>query len=165
MPLDNLWIQQEKGYLFFSGKNSAKEKPQSFNSKSPHTSLLTLIQKTVSPLLHTHMCVLAYVPICVCICVYAYVCIHTCVYVCIYMCVSMHVCIYCIYGCVSIYVNVKVAQSCPTLCNPMDYTVHGILQARILERVAFPFCRGSSRARDWTQVSCIACTDSLPAEP
>jgi len=33
----------------------------------------------------------------------------------------------------------KVAQSCPTLCNPMDYTIHGILQASILEWVAFPF--------------------------
>ena len=32
----------------------------------------------------------------------------------------------------------KVAQSCPTLCNPRAYTVHGILQARILEWVAFP---------------------------
>ena len=38
--------------------------------------------------------------------------------------------------------KVKVAQSCPTLCNPMDYTVHGILQARILEWVAIPFSRG-----------------------
>ena len=35
--------------------------------------------------------------------------------------------------------KVKVAQSCPILCNPMDYTVHGILQARILECVAIPF--------------------------
>ena len=35
--------------------------------------------------------------------------------------------------------KVKVAQSCPTLCDSMDYTVHGILQARILEWVAFPF--------------------------
>ena len=35
-------------------------------------------------------------------------------------------------------VKVKVALSCPTLCNPMVYTVHGILQARILEWVAFP---------------------------
>ena len=52
--------------------------------------------------------------------------------------------------------KVKVAQLCPTLCDPMDYTVHGILQARILERVAFPFSRGSSQPRDWTQVSCIA---------
>ena len=36
---------------------------------------------------------------------------------------------------------VKVTQSCPTLCDPRDYTVHGILQARILEWVAFPFSR------------------------
>ena len=52
--------------------------------------------------------------------------------------------------------KVKVAQSCLTLCNPMDYTVHGIFQARILEWVAFPFFRGSSQPRDWTQVSHIA---------
>ena len=39
---------------------------------------------------------------------------------------------------------VKVAQSCPTLCDPMDYTVHGILQARILEWIAFLFSRRSS---------------------
>ena len=52
--------------------------------------------------------------------------------------------------------EVKVAQSYPTLCNPMDYTVHGILQARILEWVAFPFSRGSSQPRDKTQVSYIA---------
>ena len=51
---------------------------------------------------------------------------------------------------------VKVAQSCPTLCNSLDYTVHGILQARILEWVAFPFSRGSSQPRDRTQVSHIA---------
>ena len=43
-----------------------------------------------------------------------------------------------------------------TLCDPMDYTVHGILQARILEWVAFPFSRGSSQPRDQTQVSHIA---------
>ena len=58
----------------------------------------------------------------------------------------------------------KVTQSCPVLCNPMDYTVHGILQARILEWVAFPFSRGSSQPRDRSQVLCIA-ADSLPAEP
>ena len=45
------------------------------------------------------------------------------------------------------------AQSCPTLCNPMNYTVHGILQAKILEWVAFPFSRGSSQPRDQSQVS------------
>ena len=41
----------------------------------------------------------------------------------------------------------KVLQSCPGLCNPMGYTVHGILQAKILEWVAFPFFRGSSQPR------------------
>ena len=38
--------------------------------------------------------------------------------------------------------KVKVTQSCPTLCDPMNYAVHGILQARIPEWVAFPFSRG-----------------------
>ena len=57
-------------------------------------------------------------------------------------------------------VKVKVAQSCLTLCDPMDCTVHGILQARILEWVAIPFSRGSSQPRCPTlQV------DSFPAEP
>ena len=56
--------------------------------------------------------------------------------------------------------KVKVAQSCPTLCDPMDYIVHGILQARILEWVAFPFSRGSSQPR-----SPALQADSLPAEP
>ena len=53
-------------------------------------------------------------------------------------------------------VKVKVAELCPALCDTMDYIVHGILQVRILEWVAFPFSRGSSHRRDWTQVSCIA---------
>ena len=56
----------------------------------------------------------------------------------------------------SIEIEVKVAQSRPTLCNPIDYTVHGILQARILEWGAFPFSRGSSRPKDRTQGSRIA---------
>ena len=51
--------------------------------------------------------------------------------------------------------KVKVTQLCLTLCDPMDY-VHGILQARILEWVAFPFSEGSSQPRDQTQVSHIA---------
>ena len=42
----------------------------------------------------------------------------------------------------------KVTQSCLTLCDPMAYTVHGILQVRILEWVAFPFSKGSSQPRD-----------------
>ena len=51
----------------------------------------------------------------------------------------------------------KVAQfSVFTLCYPMDYTVHGILQARILEWVAFPFSKGSSQPSDQPQVSRIA---------
>ena len=50
----------------------------------------------------------------------------------------------------------SVAQSCLTLCNPMDYTVHGLLQARILEWVAFPFSQASYQPRDHTQVSHIA---------
>ena len=45
-------------------------------------------------------------------------------------------------------VKVKVAQSCPALCDPMDCIVHGILQARILEWVTFPFSKGSSQPRD-----------------
>jgi len=52
-------------------------------------------------------------------------------------------------------------QSCLTLCDPMDHSllgssVHGILQARILEWVAMPFSRGSSQPKDWTWGSCIA---------
>ena len=56
-------------------------------------------------------------------------------------------------------VEVKESESlslCSTLCDPMDYRVHGILQARILEWVALPFSRESSQPRDRTQVSHIA---------
>ena len=53
-------------------------------------------------------------------------------------------------------------QLCPTLCNPMDCSppgssVHGILQARILEWVAVPSSRGPSQSRDWTRVSYVSC--------
>ena len=58
----------------------------------------------------------------------------------------------------------KVIQLYLTFSDPMDYTVHGILQVRILEWVAVPFSRGSSQPRDQTQVSHIA-GGSLPAEP
>ena len=62
------------------------------------------------------------------------------------------------------YVCVLVAQSCSTLCDSMDCSpssssVHGILQARILEWESIPSSRASSRPRDRTQ------TDSLPSEP
>ena len=53
-------------------------------------------------------------------------------------------------------VKVKVTQSCLTLCDTMDYTVHGILQATILKWVAFLSSRGSSQPRVLTQVSLTA---------
>ena len=43
---------------------------------------------------------------------------------------------------------VRVIQLCPALCDPMDSTVHGILQARVLDWVAFPCSRSSSQPRD-----------------
>ena len=46
---------------------------------------------------------------------------------------------------------VRITQLCLTLCDPMDCTVHGILQARILEWVAFPFSRGSSAGANYGQ--------------
>ena len=57
---------------------------------------------------------------------------------------------------------VLVAQSYLTLCDPMDYSppgssVHGILQARILERVAVPSSWGSSQPRDQTHISYVSC--------
>ena len=55
----------------------------------------------------------------------------------------------------------KVAQSCPTLCDPMVYTIHGILQARILEWVAYPFSRGFSSPRNQTGVSSLHCRQIL----
>ena len=55
---------------------------------------------------------------------------------------------------------VLVAQLCLILCYPMDcsptdFSVHGILQARILEWIAILFSRGTSQPRDWTLVSCL----------
>ena len=50
--------------------------------------------------------------------------------------------------------NLFVYEVKVTLCNPMDYTIHGILKARILEWVAFPFSRQFSQLRDQNQVSC-----------
>ena len=74
----------------------------------------------------------------------------------------------CMLSCIQIYFSryyeilwSKVAQSCPTLCDPMDCSllgssVHWIFQSRILEWVAISFSRGSSQPRDWTLVFCIA---------
>ena len=58
----------------------------------------------------------------------------------------------------------KVAQLCPTLCDPMDYTVHGILQARMLEWVAFPFSRGLLIPGIKPRSPALQ-ADSLPAKP
>ena len=60
--------------------------------------------------------------------------------------------------------KVKVAQSCPTLCNPMDYTVHGILQARILE-LLFPSSPRDLPNTGFKRRSPALWVDSLPAEP
>ena len=80
-------------------------------------------------------------------------------------------------GEVSVYhsalcVRAELLQPCPTLCNPVDcsppgFSVHGILQARILEWVAMPSSRGSSWPRDWTHFSCVACIAGkfITAEP
>ena len=67
----------------------------------------------------------------------------------------------CVCVCVCVFVCESVIQSCPALCNrtdcsPPGSSVHGILQARILEWVDIPFSRGSSQPRDQTWVSCIA---------
>ena len=64
---------------------------------------------------------------------------------------------------------VLVAQSCPTLCDPMDCSppgssVHGIYQTRILQLVAIPFYRVSSQPRDETS-SPVLQVESLPSEP
>ena len=72
----------------------------------------------------------------------------------------------------SIIMNVLVTQSCPALWNPMDCSppgssVHGILQAGLLEWIAISFSSQSSWPRDQTHVSCICCfaVDSLSSEP
>ena len=59
------------------------------------------------------------------------------------------------------FLKVKVSQSCPTLCDPMDYTVHEILQARILEWVAISFSRGSSQPQGLNRSPALQ-VDSLP---
>ena len=60
--------------------------------------------------------------------------------------------------------EVKVAWSCPTPCNPMDYTVHGLLQARILEWVAFP--SPGELPNPGIEPRCPTLqADSLPAKP
>ena len=69
-----------------------------------------------------------------------------------------------IYFCNITWSEVKVAQSCLSLCDPMDYTVHGILQARILQWVAFPFSRDLPNPGVKLRSPALQ-VDSLPAEP
>ena len=71
--------------------------------------------------------------------------------------------------CMCACVRAKSLQSCPTPCNPMDCSqpgssVHGIPQARILQRVAMPSCREYSQPRDQPRSPALQ-ADSLPAEP
>ena len=69
-----------------------------------------------------------------------------------------------LYSMFSLKLKVKITHLCLTFCDPMDCIVHGILQARILEWVAFPFSRGSSN----TGIKPLSPTlqeDSFPAEP
>ena len=74
----------------------------------------------------------------------------------------LHGAYFLVFLCTCISLLCVCTQSDPTLCSPLDYTlpgssVPGILQARILEWVAISSCRGSSRPRDCTRVSCISC--------
>ena len=117
---------------------------------------------------HTH------ISIHVCIHTYTYIhmsmCIHRHrhVYVCMYTHMHIHVCV-CM--CTHMYIHVSMcvctqtlsmcAQLCPTLCDYVDCSppgssVHGILQAKVLEWEAVSFSRVSSQLRDGIQVSCIA---------
>ena len=75
----------------------------------------------------------------------------------VYVCITYHFAVY-LKHCKS---AMSIAQLCPTVCDPTDssppgFSVHGILQARILEWIAIPFCRGSSQPRDQTGVSHVA---------
>ena len=64
----------------------------------------------------------------------------------------------------SLFMKVKVSQSRPTVCESMDYTVHGILQARILEWVSFPFS-GDLPNPGIEPRSPASQVESIPAEP
>ena len=90
----------------------------------------------------THMCIYTHIHTCLCMYIYTHMHTHVSIYVCTQ---TLPIC----------------AQACPTLCDPVDCSlpgcsVHGILQAIILEWLAVSFSRVSSQLRDGTQVSCIA---------
>ena len=80
-------------------------------------------------------------------------CVHVSVYVCVSVSVSVCVCVcMCM---LSLFSHVQLCN--PMECSTPDSSVHRILQARILEWVAMPSSRGSSRPRDWTRVSYASC--------
>ena len=90
------------------------------------------------------------------ICMYLWVCmLYVCICMLIFVCMYIHIFTY------TFTAFLLFAQSCPTLCYPVDCSslpgssIHGIFQARILEWVAISFSRRSSLPRDWTEVSCI----------
>ena len=67
------------------------------------------------------------------------------------------ICILAVYIWPFLFLKVKVPQSFLTLCDPMDYAVHGTVQTSIPEWVAIPFSRGSSQPGDRTCISCVSC--------
>ena len=64
-------------------------------------------------------------------------------------------------GIAKLNLKVKVTQSCLILCDPMDYTIHGISQAKILEQVAISSSRGSSLPREQVRISCVWCVSFI----
>ena len=97
------------------------------------------------------------------ICAYLYLCIYIdrCRYLHVYLNLETSIMVKTINSPIKVEEKwSEVAQSCPTLSNPMDGSlpgpsIHGIFQARILECVAISFSRRSSQPRGWTQVSCF----------
>ena len=82
------------------------------------------------------------------------------IHICINVLKSMYIDIY-KYTTIGVHVY-SASQSCLTLCNPMvcslpGSSIHGILQARILEQVAISYCKGSSQPKDRICISCIPC--------
>ena len=126
-----------------------------------------------APLTRVCVCVCVFVCVCLCVCLCVCVCcVCLCVFVCVCLCVCVCMCVF-VYVCVCVCVRVcahrtrascaQSLQSCPTLCDPMGCSppgspVHGVLQARRLERVARPSSRGSSPPRDGICVSYVTGT-------
>jgi len=92
-----------------------------------------------------------------CIFAFVYFCFCICLFLC-FLCLRRHTKKYCQRACL----HAKSLQSCPTLCDPIGhslpgFSVHEILQEWILEWVAMPSSKGSSRPRDQTHISYVFC--------